>query len=140
MNSHRVHVYLDSLKLHWDKPEDLMKRVMTAALIAGGLMLVNAPQAEAHDRGHDRYEPRAYYYADVRRPRHMPRWLKHDRSFRRWYKRSALRRDRRLDWYELFEIYRWERYAYRSHHRRYDYYRGYDRHRYERYDGRRHRH
>ena len=48
MNSLPVHVLMATLKLHWDKPEDVMNKVMTTALIAGGLMLINSPEAAAH--------------------------------------------------------------------------------------------
>ena len=38
----------------------------------------------------------------------MPRWLKRDHSFRKWYTHTRLKRDRRLAWNQLFDIYRWE--------------------------------
>ena len=113
MNSLPVHVLAPTLKLHWDKPEDVMNKVMTTALIAGGLMLINSPEAAAHKEVRHTHQAPAYYYyypgVDVRRPRHMPRWLHRNDSFRRWYRHTPLRRNLRIAWDELFDIYRWER-------------------------------
>ena len=98
-----------------------MNKVMTVVVIAGGLMLMNSPEAAAHKTVHNVYQPPTYYQSygriDERRAKHMPRWMERDRSFRHWYKRTPLRHDRRLDWYELFNIYRWER-SWRASHRR----------------------
>ena len=89
-----------------------MNKLMTTALVAGGLMLINSPEAAAHKEVRNVYEPPAYYqpvrHADYRRSKHMPRWLKRDHSFRKWYKHTRLSRDRRLAWNQLFDIYRWE--------------------------------
>ena len=152
-NSRLVHVPPTSLKLHWDKPEDVMNKVMTVVVIAGGLMLMNSPEATAHQTVHNVYQPPTYYQSygriDERRPDHMPSWLKRDKSFRHWYNRTSLKHNRRLDWHELFNIYRWER-SWRSSNRRngnyWDKYyayrygeRHYDRDR-SRRDERRHRH
>jgi hypothetical protein len=152
-NSRLVHVPPNSLKLHWDKPEDDMNKVMTVVVIAGGLMLMNSPEATAHQTVHNVYQPPTYYQSygriDERRPDHMPSWLKRDKSFRHWYNRTSLKHNRRLDWHELFNIYRWER-SWRSSNRRngnyWDKYyayrygeRHYDRDR-SRRDERRHRH
>lgn len=142
-----------NLQVHWDEPEDVMNNLMTAAVIAGGLMLVNSPEAAAHKEVRVAYQPSAHYYThvDVRRPRHMPRWLKRNKEFRHWYRRTPLRRDLRLAWYQLYEIYRWERrtsrYYYRSRNHWNDYYafrygeRRHDRyHRRDHRDNHRHRH
>jgi len=130
-NSLPVHVLTLNLALHWEEPEDVMNRVMMTALIAGGLMLVNSPEAAAHKEVRHTYQTPAYYHydyrANVRRSQHMPRWLKRDDSFRRWYKHTRLKRNRYLAWNHLFDIYRWER------HREYRYdrrYRDHDRYRY----------
>ena len=130
MNSLPVHVLVPTLALHWDEPEDVMNKVMMTALIAGGLMLVNSPEAAAHKEVRHTYQTPAYYHydydADARRSKHMPRWLKHNDSFRRWYKHTQLKRNPRLAWNALFDIYRWERrYEYRYDRR----YRDYDRYR-----------
>jgi hypothetical protein len=152
-NSLPVHVLASTLRLHWDKPEDVMNKIMTTALIAGGLMLINSPEAAAHKEVRHTYQPPAYYQIDVRRSDRMPRWLKHDRTFRKWYRHSRLKRDRRLAWNQLYDIYRWERrwgktyyrsdnywadyYRYRDHHHDRDRDRNRDR---DRRDRRRHRH
>ena len=61
-----------------------MNKVMTAAVIAGGLMLMNSPEAAAHKTVHNVYQPPAHYQAygriDTRRHNHMPKWLKRDKS------------------------------------------------------------
>ena len=119
-----------------------MNKVMTAAIIAGGLMLLNSPEAAAHKEVRYSYEPpphyRHYRGVDVRRSKHMPRWLKHDDSFRHWYRHTSLRRDLRLGWYELFDIYRWEHRWDRRWERRYD--RRHDRRRDYRHERRRKHH
>jgi hypothetical protein len=89
-----------------------MNKVMTTALIAGGLMLINSPEAAAHEEVRHTHQAPAYYYypgVDVRRPRHMPRWLHRNHEFRYWYRHTPLRRNLRIAWHELFDIYRWER-------------------------------
>ena len=86
-----------------------MNRILTAAVVAGGLMLLISPEATAHRFGHNAYPPSPHYYAEVRRAHQMPRWLKRDQAFRFWYRSTPLRRDRSLAWHELFEIFRWER-------------------------------
>jgi hypothetical protein len=118
-----------------------MNKVMTIALIAGGLMLLNSPEAAAHKEVRSTYQPQAYHHTysriDVRRPKHMPRWLKRNQAFRHWYKRTKVKRDRRLAWHELFEIYRWERRFGRSYYRSGNYWNDYYAYRYgERHDDR----
>lgn len=149
MNSLPVHVLMTTLKLHWDEPEDVMNKVMTTALIAGGLMLINSPEAAAHKEVRLTHQAPAYYHyyrgVDVRRSRHMPRWLHRDRSFRHWYGHTPLRRNVWIAWGELFEIYRWERRYGTRFDRRYRDYDEYRRHGYRdkrggRREGRRHRH
>ncbi len=135
-----------------------MNKLMTTALVAGGLMLMNSPEAAAHKEVRNVYQPQAYYqsygHIDVRRSDHMPRWLKRERSFRKWYKHTSLKRNRRLAWNQLFDIYRWERRFGRTYHRSDNYWNDYYAHRYgererdsrhdrdrrDRRDGRRHRH
>jgi len=129
-----------------------MNKLMTTALIAGGLMLMNSPEAAAHKEVRNVYQPPAYYHIDARRSDHMPRWLKRNHSFRKWYSHSRLKRDRRLAWNQLFDIYRWERRWGKSYYRSDNYwvdyyqyrYRDYRDHRdhrsHDRRDRRRHRH
>jgi|GEM_PF-1203673 len=59
------------------------------------------------NRYRDSYR-RDYNWTKLTRAKKMPRWLKHDRSFKHWYEHSRLRRDRLLSWIQLFDIYRWE--------------------------------
>lgn len=105
-----------------------MNKLVISAVIACGLWLLDSPVAAAHGGGHkphrdykvhysDGYRREAYsrhryhknyYGVSHKRAKRMPRWLRHDRSFRRWYDRTRLRKNYRLSWYELFDIYRWE--------------------------------
>jgi len=113
-----------------------MNKMITVALIAGGLLLLDSPEAAAHKEVRNVYQPTAYYRVEHRRAKHMPYWLKRDRAFRRWYKRTQLRRYRRMSWHRLYDIYMWERfYADRPHRR--DYY--FDDHRHDRDGDRRRR-
>jgi hypothetical protein len=116
-----------------------MNKILTVALLAGGLLLLDSPEAAAHKEIRHTYQPSAYYRFETRRAKKMPFWLKRDRSFRRWYKHTRLRRNSYLAWHQLFDIYRWERGYVKRHHRGDShvniYYRDYDRD-----DRRRYRH
>jgi hypothetical protein len=125
-----------------------MNKLMTAAVIAGGLMLVNSPEAAAHKEVRNVYQPPAHYHThiDMRRSNHMPRWLKRNKSFRHWYRHTPLKRDRRLAWHQLFDIYRFERRFGRNYYRSANYWNDYYALRYgerhfdrDRRDERRHR-
>ena len=109
-----------------------MNKLMTAAVIAGGLMLMNSPEAAAHKEVRNVYQPPAQHYVrhDVGRSHHMPRWLKRDKGFRHWYGHTPLARDRRLAWEQLFDIYRFELRFGRSYHRSGNYWNDYYAHRY----------
>ena len=111
-----------------------MNKVIISTLIACGLLLLDAPEAAAHEdrdsqyRSHrydysntyrrDSYDRdsyrRDYYGSRYKRAGEMPRWLKRDKSFRRWFSNSRLRNNRRLSWHQLFDIYRWEHSYYRQ--------------------------
>jgi hypothetical protein len=114
-----------------------MNKIVISTVIACGLLLLDSPEAAAHEetysqqRSHhgDRvdsykrdkhgrqsynregyrgdYRP-DYYGAKQTRARKMPRWLKKDRAFRRWFEHTRLQRNRHLSWNQLFDIYRWE--------------------------------
>ena len=118
---------LPILHVHWDKPEDVMNKLMTAAVIAGGLMLLNSPEAAAHKEVRNTYQPSVHYYThiDVHRSHKMPRWLKRNKGFRHWYRHSPLKRDRRLAWHQLFDIYRFERRFGRNYYRSANYWNDY---------------
>jgi len=128
-----------------------MNRLMTIVLIAGGLMLMNSPEAAAHKTVHNVYQSPTYHHTygriDERRSNHMPSWMKRDKSFRHWYSRTSLKHNRRLDWHELFRIYRWERSWSGSHRRGDNHWNDYYAYRYgeqhhdrDRRDQRRHKH
>ena len=116
-----------------------MNKVIISALIACGLLLLDSPEAAAHEtrvtqdrwsaygplidnrrekhsrayysreRNRDHYSRDRYHYgANDKRANKMPRWLKHNRSFRYWFKQSRLKKIHHLSWHQLFDIYRWE--------------------------------
>ena len=60
--------------------------------------------------------------------------MKRDRRFRTWYRHTRLKYNPRLDWWELYDIYHWER-KYSKHRRyhRYEHYRDRDYDDYRRY-------
>ena len=119
--------------------ENDMNKIITVALVAGGLLLLDSPEATAHDEGRYSYYS-THYQADLHRRHQMPRWLKRDRAFRHWYKHSRLRRHRHLSWDRLFDIYRWETVDRRMHRRADRFARKHDYYRYsERYSDRDHR-
>ena len=115
-----------------------MNKVIISAILACGLLLLDSPEAAAHDGSKRQYRASEYQrYDSFRRDAHsrdyysrernrsaydhhrqkrsnkMPRWLKQDRSFRHWLQRSRLNKNRRLSWHQLFDIYRWEHSYYR---------------------------
>lgn len=110
-----------------------MKQQITLLILLGSLAFVAAPQANASGYDQNRYDATGRYRAELLRDTKMPRWLRRDKGFRHWYRRSSLQRNYFLAWPQLLEIYRWER-RYSQHHRSqheyYDYgYRDYDRYR-----------
>ena len=111
--------------------------VWSCALLVG-LSAFAAPQAEAHGRA---YVPAPYYerYVDIDDRRYFPRWLRKDRDFRRWYKRSHFHHVRYIGWQRLYDLYLIDRYQQRRLNRHYKYSRNKyrDHHRYrDRYDRR----
>ncbi len=106
-----------------------MNKLLISTLIACGLLLLDAPEAAAHNDGHNhkqysdrnysrsydrdyypryRYQRNKHYTSRHARPGRMPKWLKRDHSFKRWYGHSRLRYDRYTSWERVFDIYRWE--------------------------------
>ena len=102
-----------------------MNKMMIAAVIAGGLMLMNSPEAAAHKEVRNVHSAHTYAYVDVRRTKHMPRWLKRNKAFRHWYARTSLRSDRRLAWGQLYDVFRWEARWGRAYYRSDNYWRDY---------------
>ncbi len=108
-----------------------MNRFLFVAVVVGGLLLGNLPEAAAHDDGRGHHAPQNRHYAgEYRRDAHsrdyyernryererfrytrasrMPKWLKRQTSFRRWYRRSPLKEYRFLTWNQLYDFYSWE--------------------------------
>lgn len=107
-----------------------MSRIWTIALLAGGLLFLDAPEAAAHKEVRTMQLPAAHHRAETRRAKHLPIWLQRNQAFRAWYKHSRLKKNRYLSWHQLFDIYRWERVSARRLQRSFssDGYRGQDRH------------
>lgn len=109
-------------------------KIIALLIASGGLLLTMAAPASARDAGHydhDRAD-RNYYYTE--RQSEMPRWLRRERAFRAWYRRSPNHRRRAMSWDRLYNAYRWERrYSPRYPKRYYN-----DHNRYDRYDDGRH--
>jgi len=119
-----------------------MFRLIGTLIVLGGLLLGATQTAVAHSRAYDHHVPSQRYHVNVHRHDSMPRWLRKNRDFRGWYRHSSLRHNYDLRWWQLYEIYRWEK-QYDSRRRRhraayygnrnYDWYkrywRDYDRHR-----------
>ena len=101
-----------------------MFRTISSSMAVAALLLAAGQTAEAHGNGYHRYESSAYHHAAFHRKRHMPRWLWRKPGFRHWYRRSPLRFNYRLAWWQLYDEYRWERRYYRTRygtrHRDYD--------------------
>jgi hypothetical protein len=115
-----------------------MNKVLIATALACGLLLLESPEAAAHEENSHQYRhvdrdrsgaerrdshSRDYYRRNTdrterydtrhKRARQMPSWLKHDRSFARWLDHTGLHSTRHVSWRQLFDIYLWERSSYR---------------------------
>jgi len=111
-----------------------MNKVLIGSILACGLLLLESPEAAAHEEKGRQHRPPAhnhsydyrrdshsydYYSRNIdrgerhdkrhRREKKMPSWLKRDRSFRRWLDDTRLDQNRYVTWYQLFDIYRYER-------------------------------
>jgi hypothetical protein len=113
-----------------------MKRRITLVILLAGLALPLAPQAFAHD-----YAPRAVVvsdgYAVAYRRGIAPPWLYTHQPFQHWYHGSHYRYVHRLNWVQLYDLYRVEvRHSrpVRHYHRR-----GGEHDRYRHHRGRKHR-
>lgn len=121
-------------------------KVRTGMLIAATLSLsLAAAAANAHpkhgrdviDRGY------SHAYGDIHAPlrtKHMPRWLHHDKRFRHWYRRSAVRHNPYLPWWKVYRVYERQmalnHYGHHDRWRRSGDYRRYDDDRYDDYHDR----
>lgn len=105
----------------------MMKRATLAIIISLGFLVIYAPPADAHKVEHRTRVTHDIYYA-YDRAYAMPRWVRKDRGFRRWFLHSRYRSARWQDWHRLYDLYSYERQMHRhSHryHRRGKKYRGY---------------
>ena len=108
-----------------------MYRLIGSTLAVACLLLGAVPAAEAHGIVYNDYDSPRHYHRDIHRDRAMPRWLWNKKGFRRWYHRSAHRLNYRLAWWQIYDIYRWERRF--DHPRHYKSYYGARHHEYEWY-------
>lgn len=101
-------------------------KILALLIVSGGLLLTMATPANAHEYVRHEYDrgDRYYHYSGHRSD--MPRWLKREKTFRKWYRHSRYKRRQTVSWARLYEIYRWER----RHARRYD-----ERYRHDHYVG-----
>ena len=77
-----------------------MNKTIVSIFIALGLLLIDTPDAAAHDKSWTAYRVPPHYRHETHcrdhghalpvRASRMPRWLKEDRSFRHWYQHSRL--------------------------------------------------
>jgi hypothetical protein len=108
-----------------------MFKIIGSLMAVTGLLLGASQVAEAQGTTYRNHDSPGYYQGVIYRKQHMPRWLWHKKSFRRWYFRTPLRFNRRIAWQELHAAYSWERrYGTRGHYRARHNYNGrnYDRH------------
>ena len=85
-----------------------MFRLIGTLIVLVGLSLGATQTAFAHGRVYKQYDSSHHYRVTVLRNDVMPRWLRHEKGFWGWYRYSTLRHNRHLQWWQLFEIYRWE--------------------------------
>ena len=86
-----------------------MFRLIGILIVFVGLLLSAGQTAFAHSQAHRHYDAPRHFRVTVIRDNAMPRWLRHEKGFRSWYRYSALRHNRHLQWWQLYEIYCWER-------------------------------
>lgn len=86
-----------------------MNKLSIGMLLAASLFLVGVAPAAAHEGGHNAHRYSQEYRVDSRRINHMPRSLRRDQKFRRWYQQTPLKRYRSISWRQMYDIYRWER-------------------------------
>lgn len=126
-----------SLNRTKDKEQETgMNKMITVAILGSGLLLLEAPDAAAHEETRMSYQTR-HYSGHLHHARPMPRWLKRHKAFRHWYRHTRLRRHRHLTWHRLFDIYRWESSERRKHRRAERFYRSPDHYRHHNRDPRR---
>jgi hypothetical protein len=104
-----------------------MFRLIGTLIASVGLLLGATQTAVAHGKAYNHYDSPRHYRVSVIRDDNMPRWLRKERGFRGWYRHSTLRHNHHLRWWQLYEIYRWEkRFDRRRHHSAYNRHHSYD--------------
>jgi hypothetical protein len=78
----------------------LITMTLAAALAAGTANAHGKHARHSYDR-----HPRVHYHPAPLRSKHMPRWLRDDRRFRHWYRRSAVRHNPYLPWWKVYRVY-----------------------------------
>jgi len=80
-------------------------------LILTALLLTTAAAGTASAHGEhsprhvtDRLYGHVHWNAPARTA-HLPRWLRHDKHFLRWYRQSALRHNPYLPWWKVYRVY-----------------------------------
>ena len=84
-------------------------RTICALALAVGLVFLSVSDASAHKiRPRYVHDHHLYYESGT-----LPRWLKKDRGFRRWYAYNHHRLPRRMSWHRLYDCYLDEQRRYR---------------------------
>jgi len=92
-----------------------MFRTIGSLAVLCGLILGVAQPVDAHERVHRNYAAPRHQHASAFRGPRMPHWMIDDRAFHRWYRRTPLQHNHYLAWWQLYDIYLWERrFAYRG--------------------------
>ena len=91
-----------------------MNKLSVGLLLAAGLFFIDVTPAAAHPVADNVRVHGNGHHAEFRRRHDMPRWLRRNRDFRHWYRRSPLSDYRRISWRQLYEIYTWERHYFES--------------------------
>lgn len=106
-------------------------KIIALLIVTGGLLLTMAAPVNAHEITRHEYDRGDRHNDYTGHRSEMPRWLKREKAFRKWYRHSRYEHRRTVSWARLYEIYRWEhrytrRYSERYQHdhyadNRYDY-------------------
>ncbi len=115
----------------------LVKRLVWSCVLIAGLFAGGMPQANAHEPA---YRASVHYNRHVVYDHHrkLPRWLRRDVGFKRWYwyyGNDRIRRYRHISWNRLYDLYLNDRY-YHKQRRKHRRHRHYDEHYYSRDDRR----
>ena len=78
-------------------------KILALLIVSGGLLLTMATPANAHEYVRHEYDrgDRYYHYSGHRSD--MPRWLKREKTFRKWYRHSRYKRRQTVSWARLYE-------------------------------------